>query len=55
MNHVKKQHSEFCEGRVSCPKTGEEECGKAVIWRSDGVTLTVFCFGCNETHNVKEA
>lgn len=56
------KHSQFCEGHVSCPKTGKDECGKAMVFRcislKDGSIVesaaSVFCFGCGEIHNVEE-
>ena len=50
---VPKIHSEFCEGEVSCPTTKQDECGKEMVWNQDGC-VSVYCFGCNKIHNVKE-
>jgi hypothetical protein len=55
-------HNVFCEGHVSCPKTGKEECGKVMVFKvflmKDGSQVTaaasVLCFGCGEIHNVSE-
>lgn len=53
------KHSMFCEGHVSCPVTGKEECRRemvsAIYTNGQCGCVTVFCFGCGETHNVKEA
>ena len=54
------EHSEnckgFCEGKVSCPETGKEECGFVVNWNvyKDGTEepATICCFGCNKPHDV---
>jgi hypothetical protein len=56
------KHSQFCEGHVSCPKTGKDECGKVMVSKcyllKDGSAFegaaTVFCFGCGDLHNVSE-
>jgi hypothetical protein len=29
------KHSQFCEGHVSCPKTGKDECGKVMVFSGD--------------------
>ncbi len=55
-----KNHHQFCEGHVTCPNTGKEECGKilnmkvTVLVDGDFIEqpVTVFCFGCNQPHNV---
>ena len=51
------KHSQFCEGHVTCPKTGKEECGKVMItcvWTNGEETAAqIFCFGCGEQHRVK--
>lgn len=59
---IAEKHSPFCEGHVSCPKTGKEQCGKVVVFKmillKDGTgccaATTVMCFGCGELHNVEE-
>lgn len=52
------KHSEFCEGHVECPKTGNEECGKELNFKlyANGAKecVTVMCFGCDEPHGVTE-
>lgn len=51
------KHNPLCEGHVECPTTGREECGKVLNYMCvDGVwePVTVFCFGCGKTHNVRE-
>jgi len=56
------KHNQFCEGHVSCPNTGKEECGKVVNWKilqlKNGTVIeevaTIFCFGCGELHSVEE-
>ena len=51
------EHNEFCDGHVTCPTTGKEECSKVMNYLvlNDGsqVPATVFCFGCNKTHDVE--
>jgi len=66
MGELPQRHSEFCEGHVTCPSTGRMECGKVMNWKVLIVALddgseelveepaTVYCFGCGQTHNVKE-
>jgi hypothetical protein len=52
-----KKHNEFCEGHVMCPTTGKEECGKVMVskvYLDHEEAAVIFCFGCGETHNVKE-
>ncbi len=49
-------YSYMCDGKVECPVTKKEECGKALneAYFKDGThrTVTVFCFGCNKPHDV---
>ena len=51
------EHNEFCDGHVTCPTTGKEECSKVMNYLvlNDGsqIPATVFCFGCNKTHDVE--
>lgn len=44
-------HSEFCEADGKCPTTGEQSCGKIVVWHPDQ-TFTIYCFGCKKTHHI---
>lgn len=56
MNKTKK-HNEFCEGHVTCPKTGKLECGKVVVTKVTPVgceAAMVYCFGYGGTHNVQQ-
>ena len=52
---TEQEHNPFCEGEVSCSVTGRDECGKEMIFTSDGVVASVYCFGCNKIHNVARA
>ena len=46
----------ICEGKVTCPNTKNDECGKELnrVFFTDGKSevCTVFCFGCNSPHDV---
>ena len=50
---MRKGHHEFCDVDGPCPaKGGTLSCGRMVVIRSDGAVGSVFCFGCNQKHDV---
>ena len=51
------EHNEFCEGHLTCPETGKDECSKVMNYMvyADGsqVPCTVYCFGCGKTPDIE--